>query len=306
MSGWHKSVRGNLPRMAKSVVAFFFVLSPLVQGGPIALRSGAHDRASSLSKRLAGPAPYWGIEELIGGDGCASEDLSQSSTGTSSTSPTATIAAIVRPSSATTPLSGIMAYAHPGGSDILNPTKIVGPPPVSSSHSLDEPSQTSTSTDQSADAWVKAHNAARNEYQAGNVTWNSDLVTIAQSNAQLCTGKHSNAGENIAAQSGSLTPQGSVDMWMSEAADYNWNDPAYSDATGHFTQVIWLATTEIGCFIAECPAGTVFGSQYGISYQGTCEYKSAGNVVSEWQIFEGVLYFCSRCRCRRIRSQCAT
>ncbi len=52
----------------------------------------------------------------------------------------------------------------------------------------------------------------------------------------------------------------------------------FPEATGHFTQVVWKvglqqsdsdfilqATTEIGCWIAECQAGTLFDASYGVS-----------------------------------------
>jgi uncharacterized protein YkwD len=38
--------------------------------------------------------------------------------------------------------------------------------------------------------WVDVHNQARKLYGAGNVTWNDDLVPIAQANTLLCQHKH--------------------------------------------------------------------------------------------------------------------
>lgn len=45
-------------------------------------------------------------------------------------------------------------------------------------------------------------------------------------------------------------------MWMAEAKDYDPQNPVYS----HFTQVVWKATTQLGCAKVACKAGTIFDS----------------------------------------------
>ena len=51
-----------------------------------------------------------------------------------------------------------------------------------------------------------------------------------------------------------------VENWYNEIKDYNWNTPDfYGDHTGvigHFTQVIWAASTEYGTGIALSDDGT--------------------------------------------------
>ena len=38
-----------------------------------------------------------------------------------------------------------------------------------------------------------------------------------------------------------------VTKWYDEIQNYNWNDPTASTGTiGHFTQVVWKATTRLG------------------------------------------------------------
>jgi hypothetical protein len=38
-----------------------------------------------------------------------------------------------------------------------------------------------------------------------------------------------------------------IDAWGLERINYNWNDPGFSESTGHFTQLVWKATTQVGC-----------------------------------------------------------
>lgn len=139
-----------------------------------------------------------------------------------------------------------------------------------------------TSVDAETQEWLDATNAARAQHGAGNLTWSPDLVARAKANAENCdAGKHTNSGENMASQSGQLTPAQAVQMWMSEAADYNPNNPGFSEQTGHYTQVVWKASVNVGCYIAECAAGSMFPAKYGTSYKGTCEYDPPGNVVGD-------------------------
>ena len=54
-------------------------------------------------------------------------------------------------------------------------------------------------------------------------------------------------GQNLAYYSGgTLTAQHTAGMWYSEIQKYNFNRPGFSSETGHFTQMVWASTTEIG------------------------------------------------------------
>ena len=63
-------------------------------------------------------------------------------------------------------------------------------------------------------------------------------------------------GENLAMSSQAdvmLTTGEAVDMWYNEFTDpgYDFNNPGWSHDTGHFTQVVWVGTTEIGCGVKD-------------------------------------------------------
>lgn len=91
-----------------------------------------------------------------------------------------------------------------------------------------------------------------------------------------------------------------------KAEYYDYSKPGVLEATvngeqmglGHFTQLVWKATTKIGCAAVTCADGTLFtgygdvslpspiqtASSFKTDTQSTfvvCEYESAGNVYLE-------------------------
>ncbi len=142
--------------------------------------------------------------------------------------------------------------------------------------------------DNNATTFVSAHNSLRQavtqpaNYSGTwatipNVSWSDTVAQHAQAwadtlKAQGCIGNHDpnrvNEGENLAWGSG-LTPQGAVDMWGNEKSLYTYN-PVYSfdTNTGHYTQIVWRSSTQIGCGIASC----------GTTNMIVCRYSPAGNM----------------------------
>lgn len=76
-------------------------------------------------------------------------------------------------------------------------------------------------------------------------------------------------GENLAA--GYVGGDAPVDAWYDEIQYYNWSHPGYSSDTGHFTQLIWKSSTQLGCAYVTCDNAW---RQYTI-----CEYYPRGNLV---------------------------
>lgn len=70
---------------------------------------------------------------------------------------------------------------------------------------------------------------------------------------------------------------------------YDWSSPAYSDAAGHFTQMVWVGTTQVGCAQTACPAGSLFDASYGISNYFVCKYWPPGNIVNAGEFAANVL-----------------
>jgi len=88
--------------------------------------------------------------------------------------------------------------------------------------------------------------------------------------------KHSGGatGENLAA--GYANASASVDAWGLEREEYNWNNPGFSEATGHFTQLVWSNTTTVGCGRTSCA-----GENQTPGWYVVCEYFPPGNIEGD-------------------------
>jgi Cysteine-rich secretory protein family len=129
---------------------------------------------------------------------------------------------------------------------------------------------------------LNAHNKYRAEVGVEPLQWSEDLAASAQQWAdQLAqTGRfeHSGSGENLAQGStGAFSVTQLVDMWGGEKQYFingtfpdvsstgNWMD------VGHYTQVVWRNTTEVGCGLASGNGNDVL----------VCHYNLAGNFMGQ-------------------------
>jgi uncharacterized protein YkwD len=125
--------------------------------------------------------------------------------------------------------------------------------------------------------WVDAHNAFRRAHGAPPVRWSEELARSAQAVAESCPSGHSKTpyGENIAWVSVRKPPQTIVKYWYDEEPQYDYANPGYSFSTGHFTQLVWHDTTEIGC-------GQATGCKTRIANIWVCHYNPAGNYSGQF------------------------
>ncbi|KND90806.1 Cell wall protein PRY3 [Tolypocladium ophioglossoides CBS 100239] len=146
---------------------------------------------------------------------------------------------------------------------------------ASAAESPDDPKWANESTFESA--ILDSTNRYRGEHSAKAVAWNTTLAEFATRylNGNNCAFQHSNGpyGENIAY--GYATPTASVKAWGDERDQYNFNNPGFSPATGHFTQLVWKATTDVGCGRRWC------GSR--MRWFIACEYWPYGNIYGQFQ-----------------------
>ena len=116
------------------------------------------------------------------------------------------------------------------------------------------------------------------------LTWSTSLAATAQALANQCVYAHSGTaglGENIAAaapQSDRSTA--SAQDWASEFAFYNHaaNSCTAGQQCGHYTQMVWSTTTQVGCGMAQCSVNSPFAGpnfqQWTLVF---CNYSPAGN-----------------------------
>lgn len=84
-------------------------------------------------------------------------------------------------------------------------------------------------------------------------------------------------GENLAAGTGSSYDiAAAVKSWTDEVSQYDPGNPQPS----HFTQVVWKASTEVGCAEQDCDG--IFAASFGKAKYFVCEYSPQGNVIGEF------------------------
>jgi len=131
------------------------------------------------------------------------------------------------------------------------------------------------------DEALETHNSYRKTHRVGPLALSNDLCEVAQAWADKIADDDKMAhsqngfGENIHWSSGDV-PNGKspVDHWYSEVKDYDYNKNAdFQKGTGHFTQVVWKGSTELG--IAKA-TGKKKGGTYVVAV-----YNPAGNLIGK-------------------------
>ena len=135
-------------------------------------------------------------------------------------------------------------------------------------------------------------NQYRARCQAPPMTYSATAAAFSQTWAtQLATTdtfKHSGStlyGENLAYFQGYGTDpmtliKLSIDEWYNEISSYNFNNPGFSEATGHFTCLVWVASTSFGIGIAINPSTGAADIVFNTTPPGNVIGQFATNVLA--------------------------
>jgi hypothetical protein len=170
----------------------------------------------------------------------------------------------------------------------IAPSITVGPSHISG------PNQASLSSGPDYTAAVLYHhNAARANHGAGMMNWCSDCETAARTTAELCIFEHSipagvNQGQNLFTVSGDSfnVTAGITESWYKAELPFmngyfgmaNIPDDVFHKV-GHFTQVVWIDSTSVGCVSQDCTGRMIVnGASSNLDKFTVCNYDPAGNV----------------------------
>jgi pathogenesis-related protein 1 len=173
---------------------------------------------------------------------------------------------------------------------LLQPNAVLAEKPAANASAATTPTPTVPSSTGSnvpqaqAQAALDFHNAKRHDVGVAPLQWSANLAAVAQKWAghlakdEGCNLIHTQDdpyGQNLfGGQGGPYTALTAAQNWYSEIAKYHYGILTDSNwyPTGHYTEMIWHSTTELGMGQANCAGGgTVV----------VAEYNPPGNYIGE-------------------------
>ena len=129
-----------------------------------------------------------------------------------------------------------------------------------------------------------AHNIYREKHHVPPVTLNREICLLAQKHANIMalnedflhshnTYKGEELAENLFMCTGyKISGQNMVETWYNEGKDYDYNGD-FQKGSGHFTQIVWKETKEVGFAYAQSKNGTFYAVGH---------YYPPGNFLGEF------------------------
>ncbi|KAK9765644.1 sterol-binding protein [Basidiobolus ranarum] len=133
--------------------------------------------------------------------------------------------------------------------------------------------------------YVDSHNTKRSLHQdTPNLGYSAEMEGYARNAASRCIFEHTRSGENIYALFGGNAPSFSdaINSWYAEISKYDYNNPVFGMATGHFTQVVWKSTANVGCASNYCQNMRI-NNEYRAGYIIYCNYDPPGNYPNQFR-----------------------
>ena len=126
---------------------------------------------------------------------------------------------------------------------------------------------------------LAAHNAVRARVQVPALKWSDRLAMSAQKWAdtllarrQFVHNPNSPFGENLFEVRGGGVPAAQVvKVWAEEAREFDYRANKCRGMCGHYTQIVWRDTAEVGCGVARGGGREVW----------VCHYDPPGNWVGK-------------------------
>jgi pathogenesis-related protein 1 len=148
-----------------------------------------------------------------------------------------------------------------------------------------------------ASEFVIEHDRVRAEVDTrpslGRLRWSASLAADAQVVADRCRFAHSYGphGENLYARPMPTSPATVTRAWAGEADDWSRVSNLYGPVgpegrcakgklCGHYTQLVWRSTNQVGCAVERCPADQHSPFRgWDEWYLWVCHYDPPGNLV---------------------------
>jgi pathogenesis-related protein 1 len=128
---------------------------------------------------------------------------------------------------------------------------------------------------------LQTHNSIRLNLGLPALAWSDRLAAIAQEWAEALLKRNeffhrpkSSYGENlykISGRNAAASAREVVQDWAAESKNYDYKSNLCHGVCGHYTQIIWRGTREVGCGVARGTDQEVW----------VCEYSPPGNWVGK-------------------------
>ena len=128
---------------------------------------------------------------------------------------------------------------------------------------------------------LQAHNSIRQGLGLPALAWSDRLAAVAQEWAETLLKRNeffhrpkSRYGENlyrINGRNASASAAQAVQDWAAEARNYDYRSNLCHGMCGHYTQIVWRDTKEVGCGVARGARREIW----------VCEYDPPGNLIGK-------------------------